>query len=122
MANLVGIRELRLDCKVLERLPLDREGGTEEEAEASSSSKNVLLKTPCEKVEGACFSLAAPSQLENPTVVAISTKALSEIGIRGPNEGTEREAMAELFGGNKLIPGSVPAAHCYCGYQFGYFR
>ncbi len=23
--------------------------------------------------------------------------------------------------GNKIIPGTEPAAHCYCGHQFGYF-
>lgn len=23
--------------------------------------------------------------------------------------------------GNKLLPGAEPAAHCYCGFQFGYF-
>lgn len=25
------------------------------------------------------------------------------------------------FSGNELLPGSEPSAHCYCGYQFGYF-
>ena len=26
-----------------------------------------------------------------------------------------------LFGGNALLPGTEPAAHCYCGHQFGQF-
>jgi serine/tyrosine/threonine adenylyltransferase len=32
-----------------------------------------------------------------------------------------REDLAEYFGGNKLLPGSEPYAHCYCGHQFGAF-
>lgn len=32
-----------------------------------------------------------------------------------------RADFAEFFGGNKIIPGAEPAAHCYCGHQFGHF-
>ncbi len=32
-----------------------------------------------------------------------------------------REDFAEYFSGNKVLPGAQPAAHCYCGHQFGYF-
>ncbi|KFM57199.1 Selenoprotein O, partial [Stegodyphus mimosarum] len=38
-----------------------------------------------------------------------------------PKSELEREDFAEYFSGNKLLPGSEPAAHCYCGHQFGYF-
>jgi uncharacterized protein YdiU (UPF0061 family) len=33
----------------------------------------------------------------------------------------KRPDAAEYFSGNKLLPGSQTAAHCYCGHQFGYF-
>jgi hypothetical protein len=33
----------------------------------------------------------------------------------------ERPEFVEVLSGNRLLPGSEPAAHCYCGYQFGYF-
>lgn len=33
----------------------------------------------------------------------------------------ERPEFVDYFSGNTLLPGSTPAAHCYCGYQFGYF-
>ena len=33
----------------------------------------------------------------------------------------KRPEIAEYFSGNKLLPGSKTAAHCYCGHQFGYF-
>ena len=26
-----------------------------------------------------------------------------------------------MFGGNRKLEGSVTAAHCYCGHQFGHF-
>lgn len=31
----------------------------------------------------------------------------------------DREDFAEFMSGSKLLPGAMPAAHCYCGYQFG---
>lgn len=36
-------------------------------------------------------------------------------------EECERPDFAEYFSGNKLLPGCQPAAHCYCGHQFGSF-
>lgn len=36
-------------------------------------------------------------------------------------EQMRRKEAAEYFSGNKLLPGSQTAAHCYCGHQFGYF-
>ena len=31
------------------------------------------------------------------------------------------QELAEYFSGNKMLPGSETAAHCYCGHQFGAF-
>lgn len=30
-------------------------------------------------------------------------------------------SFVEYFSGNRLLPGSETAAHCYCGHQFGHF-
>jgi hypothetical protein len=39
-----------------------------------------------------------------------------------PAEAERRaEEYAECFGGNRVLPGAEPAAHCYCGHQFGHF-
>ncbi len=38
-----------------------------------------------------------------------------------PSSETQREEFVEYFSGNKMLPGSEPAAHCYCGHQFGNF-
>ena len=32
-----------------------------------------------------------------------------------------RPEFVEYMCGNRLLPGSEPAAHCYCGHQFGHF-
>ena len=32
-----------------------------------------------------------------------------------------RPESAEYLCGNRILPGSEPAAHCYCGHQFGHF-
>ena len=29
--------------------------------------------------------------------------------------------FVDYFSGNHVLPGSEPAAHCYCGHQFGHF-
>ena len=33
----------------------------------------------------------------------------------------QRPDFSEYFSGNKVLPGARPAAHCYCGHQFGNF-
>lgn len=33
----------------------------------------------------------------------------------------ERQEFVEVMSGNRLLPGMDPAAHCYCGHQFGNF-
>ncbi|CAL1264867.1 unnamed protein product [Larinioides sclopetarius] len=70
-------------------------------------------------VNGACFSKVDPTPVRNPKLVAYSSSALSLLDISG-NE-LELEELVEYFSGNKILPGSEPAAHCYCGHQFGYF-
>ncbi|KAK7093051.1 hypothetical protein V1264_008706 [Littorina saxatilis] len=71
------------------------------------------------QVPGACFSKVKPTPVKNPQVVAVSLPALQLLDLT-PAE-VERKDFAEYFAGNKLLPGSDPAAHCYCGHQFGSF-
>ena len=72
------------------------------------------------QVKGACFTrLPPPEPLPNPTLVAHSKDViqklhLSEVSISHPD-------FVQYFSGNKLFPGSEPAAHCYCGFQYGLF-
>ena len=66
-----------------------------------------------------CDSQVKPTPVKNPQLVVCSLPALQLLDL-GPEE-AERKELAEYFAGNRLLPGSEPAAHCYCGHQFGSF-
>lgn len=70
-------------------------------------------------VSGACFSLTTPTPVVSPVVVSVSSSALSLLDI--DETSYKDKEFAEYFSGNKILNGSEPAAHCYCGHQFGYF-
>ncbi|VFV33944.1 Hypothetical predicted protein [Lynx pardinus] len=77
-------------------------------------------------VPGACFSRVRPAPLRQPRLVALSEPALALLGLGAPPaDAAAREAreaeVALFFSGNALLPGAEPAAHCYCGHQFGQF-
>ena len=68
---------------------------------------------------GACFSRVRPTPLTNPSLVVHSDDAFSLLDL--PSSEIQREEFIDYFSGNKILPGSEPAAHCYCGHQFGNF-
>ncbi|XP_055963025.1 protein adenylyltransferase SelO, mitochondrial [Sorex fumeus] len=75
-------------------------------------------------VPGACFARARPAPLRAPRVVALARPALALLGLPPPPAAALAQAEAEaarFFSGNALLPGAEPAAHCYCGHQFGQF-
>lgn len=79
-------------------------------------------RTTPRPVPGACFSRAELQPLSNPAVVAVSDDALEALLGLDPSEAEQRpREFAEYFGGCRPLPGSEPAAHCYCGHQFGSF-
>ncbi|XP_062605650.1 protein adenylyltransferase SelO, mitochondrial-like [Saccostrea cucullata] len=98
----VTLESLNFDNLALRSLPIDPE------------KENYIRQ-----VSGACFSKVKPTPVSNPQLVAASVPALSLIDLDSAQ--IEREDFAEFFSGNKLLPGSDTAAHCYCGHQFGYF-
>jgi serine/tyrosine/threonine adenylyltransferase len=73
----------------------------------------------CRQVPNAIFSRVQPTPLFSPRVVAYSPSALQLLGL-DPSALSEEE-MAQHLSGNTLPSGSDPAAHCYCGHQFGSF-
>ncbi|KAL1767460.1 hypothetical protein HispidOSU_019702 [Sigmodon hispidus] len=99
---------LRFDNRALRALPV----------ETPPPGPEDVLSTP-RRVPGACFSRARPTPLRQPRLVALSVPALALLGLEASEE-VEAEA-ALFFSGNALLPGSEPAAHCYCGHQFGQF-
>ncbi|CAJ0927953.1 unnamed protein product [Ranitomeya imitator] len=102
-----SLRALRFDNRALRSLPVEPGDGQDEDAVRSR------------QVPGVCFSPVRPSPVQEPRVVALSPPALALLGLQLGEEDEEEAAM--YFSGNRLLPGSEPAAHCYCGHQFGNF-
>ncbi len=79
------------------------------------------MTEPRSPVSGVCFSPAVPTPLERPQLVVVSESALHLLGLDPAEAERRSEDYAVYFGGNRVLPGAEPAAHCYCGHQFGNF-
>lgn len=101
---------LRFDNRALRALPV----------ETPPPGPEDVLSTP-RPVPGACFSRARPAPLRRPRLVALSGPALALLGLEASEEAEVEAEAALFFSGNALLPGAEPAAHCYCGHQFGQF-
>lgn len=97
------LERLDFDNIALKKLPLDQ-----------SEEPGVR------QVKGACFSRVKPQPLTKPRFVAVSQKALALLGLDG-EEVLNDPLGPEYLSGSKIMAGSEPAAHCYCGHQFGQF-
>ncbi|KAM4618812.1 selenoprotein O1 [Polymixia lowei] len=97
------LERLHFDNVVLKKLPVD-------------ASEDPGVRT----VRAACFSLVKPQPLTKPRFVAVSDEALALLGLNG-EEVLNDVLGPEYLSGSKVMPGSQPAAHCYCGHQFGQF-
>jgi uncharacterized protein YdiU (UPF0061 family) len=69
------------------------------------------------KVFGACFSRVQPTPVPAPKLLAWSPEVAALLGL--PTAQTDAEALADVFAGNRLLPGMEPYAACYGGHQFG---
>jgi uncharacterized protein YdiU (UPF0061 family) len=104
--SMSAITDLTFDNRNVNDLPVD------------TSTKSKTSRP----VPNAIFSIVEPTPVKNPKLMAFSTAVFSDLlGLRSPADAEEERVYAEYFGGNKVIPGSRPAAHCYCGHQFGSF-
>lgn len=98
-----SLERLEFDNVALKKLPLD-----------PSEEQGVR------QVKGACFSRVTPQPLTKPRFVAVSHQAQALLGLDG-EEVVNDPLGPEYLSGSKVMPGSEPAAHCYCGHQFGQF-
>jgi len=71
------------------------------------------------QVVGACFTRVAPTPVRAPRLVAVSPEVLAELGWAA--DVAETAEFAEVFGGNRVLPGMDPYAMCYGGHQFGHW-
>ena len=61
------------------------------------------------QVRGFNFSYVTPTPLDNVRIGSLSDPCMKWIGM-------EEFKDAEVLSGNKLLKGSKPIAHCYCGH------
>src|ERR1700722_17404402 len=59
-----------------------------------------------------------PSQVAGPRLIKYNRELAAELKL---DVGLDSEALAAVFSGNLLIPGSHPLAMAYAGHQFGQF-
>lgn len=98
--RLRSLDELRFDNRFTRLLPGD------------SEARNFRRQ-----VQQACYSRVMPTPVAAPKLVAYSHEVceLLELDIATTGE----QAMADVFGGNRVLPGMDPLAMCYGGHQFG---
>ena len=71
------------------------------------------------KVRGSNYSRTMPTPLENVKLAVISQDCFKWLGMKVPESRSEKSVLAQFFSGNRVLEGSVPLTHCYCGHQFG---
>jgi serine/tyrosine/threonine adenylyltransferase len=71
------------------------------------------------QVHGACWSTATPTPVRAPSLLAHSAEVAALLGLG--DDDVAAPAFAEVFAGNRLLPGMKPYAACYGGHQFGHW-
>jgi serine/tyrosine/threonine adenylyltransferase len=93
---------LRFENRALRSLPVDPTPSTENRAR---------------QVHGACFSRVAPTAVRAPRTLAVSSEVAALLEL--PEDFVHSPEFAQVFAGNRLLPGMDPVAACYGGHQFG---
>ena len=65
----------------------------------------------------ACYSHVDPTPVSWPRLIGWSPEVAALLDL--PADAGDGEALAEVFAGNRLLPGMQPIATCYGGHQFG---
>ncbi|KAI7891003.1 uncharacterized protein EV154DRAFT_509707 [Mucor mucedo] len=84
----------------------------------SQDNQTNLMRTP-RPVHGAVYSHVFPETAPDPVVLAISKPACQEIELDFSED--QQKDFAEVFSGNRVLPGTRPWSLCYAGHQFGYY-
>jgi uncharacterized protein YdiU (UPF0061 family) len=69
------------------------------------------------QVHGACFSRVQPTPVAKPRTVAVASEVAESLDLL-PGF-VESADFADVFAGNRLLPGMDPVSACYGGHQFG---
>ena len=65
----------------------------------------------------ACYSRVLPTPVRAPRLIGWSAQAAALLDL--PAEVEDAHCYAEVFAGNRVLPGMAPIATCYGGHQFG---
>ena len=66
------------------------------------------------------YSKVKPTPLTNPRLISISELSCKILDLDYEDTKSDKDTPLYLSG-NKLLEGSIPISHCYCGHQFGNF-
>jgi uncharacterized protein YdiU (UPF0061 family) len=69
------------------------------------------------QVHGAAFSRVQPTPVRAPRTLAVAAEVAEFLEL--PPDFTQGQEFAEVFSGNRLLPGMDPWSACYGGHQFG---
>lgn len=94
--------QLKFDNRYTRELPADPEEGPRRR-----------------QVVNACYSRVRPTPVAAPRLVGWWPEVAGLVGL--PPGAGESPAFAEVFAGNRLLPGMDPHATCYGGHQFGHW-
>lgn len=97
-----SLQQLRFDNRFVRELPGD------------SESENRVRQVP-----RACYSRVEPTPVANPQTVAYAPE-VAELLDLSP-KACASDSFAQVFAGNRLLPGMDPFAICYGGHQFGHW-
>jgi uncharacterized protein YdiU (UPF0061 family) len=65
------------------------------------------------------FTRVDPTRVADPKLIAFNAALASELGL--DVHGLDPRTLAEIFSGNRALPGTLPLAMAYAGHQFGQF-
>jgi len=71
------------------------------------------------QVSGACYSRVVPTAVTKPELIAYAPEVGQLLGLDPNLDPYATPGFAEVFSGNRLLPGMDPFAMCYGGHQFG---
>lgn len=69
---------------------------------------------------GRFYKSCAPAPVLAPELLLYNNTLADEIGLL-EDLSDDQEALAKIFSGNRLLPGTAPVALAYAGHQFGHF-
>lgn len=95
-----GLGQLRFDNRFVAALPADPESGNFRR-----------------QISNACYSRVTPTAVKAPQLVAWASEVAQLVGLAEAD--CADPLFAQVFAGNRLLPGMDPYATCYGGHQFG---